>query len=107
MVVGSLRSSFAGAELRRLLLSEAIVPRMEEVAQLSRQVRELWAVSSELVAAHRAALARLAQGEQAIAARRETVEAEGDQARALRETVRQQTEQLRATVEEHARPIAE
>ncbi|WP_143714576.1 hypothetical protein [Thermomicrobium roseum] len=81
--------------------------RMEKVAQLSCQVRELWAVSSELVAAHRAALARFAQGEQAIAARRETVEAEGDQARALRETVRQQTEQLRATVEEHARPIAE
>jgi hypothetical protein len=70
---------------------------MEKVAQLSRPVRELWAVSSELVAAHRAALARSAQGEQAIAARRETVEAEGDQARALRKTVRQRTEQLRAT----------
>lgn len=56
MVVGNLRSSFAGAELRRLLLSEAIVRRMEKVAQLSRPVRELWAVSSELVAAHRAAL---------------------------------------------------
>jgi hypothetical protein len=78
-----------------LLLSEAIVRRMEKVAQLSRPVRELWAVRSELVTAHRAAFARLAQGEQAIAARRETVEAEGDQARALRETVRQQTEEKR------------
>ena len=105
------------AELRRLLLSEEIVRLPEEVAQLSREIRELRAVTSELVAAHTAALERFTRVEQAIAALRETVEAEAAQARALRETVQQQTEQvrehsrqiaqLRETVEEHSRQIAE
>ena len=105
------------AELRRLLLSEEIVRLPEEVAQLSREIRELRAVTSELVAAHTAALERFTRVEQAIAALRETVEAEAAQARALRETVQQQTEQvrehsrqiaeLRETVAEHSRQIAE
>ncbi len=105
------------AELRRLLLSEEIVRLPEEVAQLSRDIRELRAVTSELIAAHTAALERFARVEHAIAALRETVEAEAAQARALQETVRQETEQvrehsrqigeLRETVAEHSRQIAQ
>ncbi|WP_448574980.1 hypothetical protein [Thermomicrobium sp.] len=91
------------AELRRLLLSEEIVRLPEEVAQLSRDIRELRAVTSELIAAHTAALERFTRVEQAIAALRETVEAEAAQARALQETVRQETEQVR----EHSRQIGE
>ncbi len=91
------------AELRRLLLSEEIVRLPEEVAQLSRDIRELRAVTSELIAAHTAALERFSRVEHAIAALRETVEAEAAQARALQETVRQETEQVR----EHSRQIGE